>query len=54
MGKIETLDLDAARIKLRAAGVGMDKATIADGIEQGVFSFGIRSAGCEATPQSAK
>lgn len=41
MGKIETLDLDGARIKLREFGLGMDKTTIANGIEQGVFPFGV-------------
>lgn len=41
MGKIKTLDLDGARIKLRAAGLGMDKTTLANGIEQGVFPFGV-------------
>lgn len=41
MGRIVTLTLDEARIRLRDAGLGMDKMTIADGIEQGAFPFGV-------------
>ena len=38
---IATLNLDEARVRLRDAGLGMDKATLADGIEQGAFPFGV-------------
>lgn len=41
MARIVTLNLDEARVRLRDAGLGMDKATIADGIEQGAFPFGV-------------
>ena len=41
MARIVTLTLDEARVRLRDAGLGMDAHTIADGIEQGVFPFGL-------------
>ena len=41
MGQIATMTLDEARIRLRDVGLGMDKTTLADGIEQGAFPFGV-------------
>lgn len=41
MQTIETLSLDEARVLLREYGLGMDKTVLADGIEQGVFPFGL-------------
>lgn len=41
MARIVTLTLDEARALLRDAWLGMDAHTIADGIEQGAFPFGV-------------
>lgn len=41
MARIVTLTLDEARVRLRDAGLGMDAHTIADGIDQGAFPFGV-------------